>query len=157
MKRSLCMTITIAALIIAFGAAVGIAGEKQHKKCDAPKEQCKKKMAAKFSHKAWLGIEMDATKDGHYKITRVVPESPAAKAGFAKDDLLLSMNGEDYSEKNMKAVKKMWSALEPGAKAKYTVLRSGEKIGLKAKLGSLPVEYQKKYMHEHFEKFHQES
>ena len=157
MKRTLFMTVTIAALMIAFGAAPGFAGEKQHKKCDAPKEQCKKKLAAKFSHKAWLGIEMDTTKDGHYKITKVVSESPAAKAGFAKGDILLSMNGEDYSEKNMKAVKKLWSALEPGAKAKYTVLRSGEKIRFNAKLGSLPVEYQKKYMHEHFEKFHQES
>jgi len=147
----------VVAILIMAMAVPGMAGEKCHKKCDGTPEECKKKMAAKFAQKAWLGIEMDSTEDGHFKITKVVSDSPAAKAGFEKGDVLIAMNGQDYSKDNMKAVKAEWSELEPGSKAKYTVLRKGGKIQLKAKLDTLPIEYQKKYIKEHLAKYHQES
>ena len=154
MKRSLCLVIAV--LIMAM-AVPGMAGEKHHKKCDGTPDDCKKKMAAKFADKAWLGIEMDGTDDGHYKITKVVSDSPAAQAGFEEGDVLLAMNGQDYSKDNMKAVKAAWSELKPGSKAKYTVLRKGGKIDIKAKLGSIPADHQKKYIKEHLAKYHQES
>jgi len=149
MKRSLCIAVVI--LIVAM-AVPGLAGEKHHKKCDGTPEECKKKMAASFAEKAWLGIEMDGTEDGYYKITKVLADSPAAKAGFEKGDVLLAINGQDYSKGNMKAVKMEWSKLKPGSKAKYTVLRKGGKLQIKAKLGNMPAEYQKKYIKEHFAK-----
>ena len=154
MKRSLCIFVVV--LIVAM-AVPGFAGEKHHKKCDGTPDECKKKMAASFADKAWLGIEMDGTDDGHFKITKVLSDSPAAKAGFEKGDVLLAMNGHDYSKDNMKAVKMQWSELKPGSKAKYTVLRKGGKLEIKAKLGKMPAEYQKKYIKEHLAKYHQES
>ena len=154
MKRSLCIVVAI--LIMAM-AVPGMAGEKCDKKCDGTPDECKAKMLQKFAEKPWLGIEMDSKKDGHYTITKVVSDSPAAKAGFEKGDVLLAINGQDYSKDNMKAVKQAWSELKPGSKAKYTVLRKGGKLDLKAKLGTMPMEYQKKYIQEHMEKYHQES
>ena len=148
--RKLCV-VFLAVLVVAMPA---LAGDKA--KCEGNGEDCMKKMSEKLAHKAWLGIEMDGTEDGHFRITKVIKDSPAAHAGFQKGDILLSMNGHDYSKDNMKAVKMQWSEVKPGSKAKYTVLRKGGKLELKAKLGSLPADYQKKYIQEHLTKFHQE-
>lgn len=154
MKRSLCLVVAV--LIMAM-AVPGMAGDKHQKSCDGTPEECKKKLASKLAHKAWLGIEMETTDDGHYRITKVIADSPAAQAGLEQGDILLAMNGEDYSKGNMKAVKTEWSQLEPGSTAKYIVLRKGGKLKVKATLGTLPVEYQKKYIQEHLAKYHQES
>ncbi len=154
MKRSLCCVVAI--LIMAM-AVPGMAGGKHQKKCDSTPCECKTEMLQKFAKKPWLGIEMDGKKDSHYTITKVVSDSPAAQAGFEKGDVLLAINGQDYTKDNMKAVKKAWSELKPGSKAKYTVLRKGGKLELKAKLGTLPIEYQKKYIKEHLAEYHQES
>lgn len=154
MKRSLCVVVAI--LIMAM-AVPGMAGEKCNKKCDGTPEECTKKLTQKFAEKPWLGIEMANKKDGQTTITKVVSDSPAEKAGFEKGDVLLAINGQAYSKDNMKAVKKAWSELKPGSKAKYTVLRKGGKLTLKAQLGTMPIEYQKKYIEEHMAKYHQDS
>lgn len=154
MKRSLCVVVAI--LIMAM-ALPGLAGEKSKKKCDGTPDEYKKKLTQKLAEKPWLGIEMDSKKDGHYTITKVISDSPAEKAGFEKGDVLLAINGQDYSKDNMKAVKKAWSELKPGSKAKYTVLRKSGKLTLKAVLGTMPIEYQKKYIEEHMAKYHQDS
>ena len=154
MKRSLCAVVTF--LIMAM-ALPGMAGEKPQKKCDGTPDECKKKLTKMLAEKPWLGIEMTSTEDGQTKITKVVSDSPAAKAGFEKGDILLAINGQSYSKDNMKAVKKTWSELKPGAKAKYTVLRKGGKLTLKAVLGTMPMEYQNKYIKEHMAKYHQDS
>ena len=150
MKRHLW----IALLLIVAVAAPGLAGGKHHKKCDADPADCVKKMKQKFADKAWLGIEMNTTDDGRYQITAVVPDSPAATAGFVEGDIILSMNGHNYSETDKKAVKVAWSEVEPGSKAVYVVLRKGGKIKLKAKLDHVPEAYQKKWIKEHLAKYH---
>ena len=38
--------------------------------------------------RGWVGLELDQTEDGAYKIELVVDESPAEAAGFAAGDKL---------------------------------------------------------------------
>jgi predicted metalloprotease with PDZ domain len=143
--------------IVVLVAAVALpvfAGEKEHSKCTSPPEECLKKMQQKISNKAWLGIEMDATKDGRWRITRVVPDSPAARAGFAEGDVLLAMNGYEYADTKEGGLKQAWSEVEPGSDATYVVLRQGEKVTLHATLGHVPDEIARQWIAEHMEKAH---
>ena len=144
--------IVIAALVLAV-ALPTFAGEK-HKKCTTDAEECLKNMKAKIANKAWLGIEMDTTKDGYHKITKVVEGSPAEAAGFAAGDVLLAMNGVSYAKDNGKEIKAAWGEVSPGSAAKFIVKRDGEKMKIKAELAHVPNDMAKKWVHEHMEKYH---
>jgi hypothetical protein len=147
MKR--CLPIVVAALVVAV-AFPAFAGEKHHKKCDGDPQECLAKMHAKLSKKAWLGIEMDGTDDGRWKITRVVPDSPAEKAGFEK-------GGEEYTKKNKEGMHKVWSEVSPGSAATYVVLRKGGKLKLKAELDHVPDYLMAQWIGEHMLKSHLEA
>jgi predicted metalloprotease with PDZ domain len=146
MRRSLWILVAALVVIVAFSTW---AGEKKHKPCTLDTQECLQKMYAKLSKKAWLGIEMDATDDGRYKITRVVPKSPAQSAGFEKGDVLLSMNGHDYSAKDKASLEKAWSEVSPGSEATYVVVRKGGKLKLTAELGQVPEELKAQWIGEH--------
>ncbi len=147
--------IVVVALIVSVGMPA-FAGEKENKKCTAPSDECLKKMQAKIANKAWLGIEMDGTDDGHWLITKVVADSPAEKAGFEKGDVLLAMNGTKYTKENKEGVSKAWSEVKPGSEATYVVLRQGGKVKLQAQLAHVPDEMAKKWIAEHMSKAHGE-
>ncbi len=147
--------IIVVALIVSVGMPA-FAGEKAHKKCDGDPDECLKKMQAKIANKAWLGIEMDGNDDGRWQITKVVAGSPAEKAGFQKGDVLMAMNGVEYSKKNKEGVSKVWSEAAPGSEATYVVLRQGGKVKLQAQLAHVPEEMGKKWIAEHMAKSHGE-
>jgi S1-C subfamily serine protease len=59
------------------------------------------------SHRAWLGINA-VERNGRIQVTRVTPESPAAKAGLSPGDVVLSMDGEVLSSL-ARLYKKVWA------------------------------------------------
>lgn len=154
MKRTLWIMVFALVIAVAMPAA---AGEKHHKKCDGNVEDCLAKMQQKIEKKAWLGIEMDTNDDGRYAITRVVPKSPAAKAGFEKGDVLMVMNGVDYNPKEESSIKKAWTDMSPGSTAKFVVLRQGGKVKLKAQLDHVPHDLMAQWIGEHMLKSHLEA
>lgn len=152
MKRA--STVLVVVLMLAVAMPM-FAGEKG-KKCEGSGEDCVKKMKAKYEHKAWLGIEYEATEHGRWAISKVVSDSPAEKAGFEKGDVILAVNGVEYSKENKKAVKAVYSELEPGSTATYVVKRQGGKVKLEATLGSVPKDLQKKWIQAHMTDYHPE-
>ena len=152
MKRASGVLVVVLIMVFALTA---FAGEKG--KCETSGEDCLKKMTYKLQHKAWLGVEYDMTESGRWAITKVVPNSPAAKAGFEKGDVLLALNGEEYSKDNKKALKAVYSKLEPGSKAMYVVKRQGGKVKLEATLGNVPKDLQAKWINEHMAEHHPET
>lgn len=64
------------------------------------------------------------------------PEGPAAKAGFQKQDVILSINGEKVNGRI--SVMDIVTSLRPGSTAEFTVLRDGETITLPVVVGELP-------------------
>lgn len=99
------------------------------------------KVTEKYSQKAWLGVKGEKAwpEKGYYtKITEVVPESPAAQAGFQVGDVILAINGAKLSKDNVKAIKAAKKTLAIGQPAKYLVKRDGEKVKLTATLSKAP-------------------
>ena len=147
MKKLVAVLVLV--LVVALPA---MAGEKG--KCAGNGEDCMKKMSQKMEHKAWLGIEYDTNEQGSWVVEDVYKGSPAQKAGFEQGDVLLAINGVEYSKENKPALKEVFSKLEPGSQATYVVERQGGKVKLAAILGSVPKEVQAKWINEHMKKNH---
>jgi len=150
MKRWLVLLAIMGAVVT---TAPALAGDGH---CDGTPEECLKKMVTKLENKAWLGVELEPGEDGHYRITRVVPDGPAERAGFQAGDVLLAMNGVKWTKDNTEAFKKASHQLHPGSTAEYVVARDGGKVKLTATLGHVPVEVMAQWIGEHMLEDHTE-
>jgi serine protease Do len=69
---------------------------------------------------------MDTEKGRGVEVSSVKENTPAAKAGLQKDDLLLSINGKDL--KDVDDVRNLKSNLKEGDNWKVVFERSGKKM-----------------------------
>lgn len=138
--------LVLAALLL---PASALAGGKNHAERTACGAECVEKLKAKYATKAWLGVEYDKTDSGYYKIKAVHEGSPAEQAGFQAGDIMLAMNGVEYTKANKKAVKAAWSQVSVGSEVDYTVKRQGQKVGLVATLDNVPADLQAQWIAEY--------
>jgi len=143
MKRA---TWIVALVCVAMAMPAAAGGDK--KPCSGDPQDCAKKIQAKSQGMGWMGIEFDVDKKGHFKVTHVVPSSPAEAAGFEAGDVLLAINGAKVSTEDKTALKKMKS-LGPGAEVTYVVKRAGGKAELVATLGAVPDAVVAQWVDEH--------
>lgn len=140
------LVLVMAALLLPVAAMAGGNAHKERTACGA---ECVEKLKAKYANKAWLGVEYAKTDSGYYKIKAVHPGSPAEKAGFQAGDIMLAMNGVEYTKANKQAVKAAWSKVSVGTEVDYTVKRQGEKVGLVATLDNVPADLQAQWIAEY--------
>jgi archaellum component FlaF (FlaF/FlaG flagellin family) len=78
-----------------------------------------------------LGISVQDLETGKgIKVTDVAQDSPAAKAGIQKDDVLTSLNGAEITDVNFMR----WQYYTPGQVLKITLERKGEKRTIEVKI-----------------------
>ncbi|MGD9020609.1 MAG: PDZ domain-containing protein [Lysobacterales bacterium] len=142
------ITTLLMALIVSVPAMAG------DDPCKGSPEDCIAKMKAKYAEKAWLGIEYDKAEEGRWAVKKVYADSPADEAGFEKGDVILSMEGVDYTKANKKAIKEVYAILKPGTEVDYVVKRQGAMVELDATLAHVPEKLQKKWIAEHMKKYH---
>ena len=92
------------AAVLALAVGTLVAGE--HGKCSKSADQCAAMMKERYQTRGWMGVELDQNEDGTLRVTSVVQDSPAEKAGLKADDTVVSVNGaalsKDTFEKAMK-------------------------------------------------------
>jgi S1-C subfamily serine protease len=149
MRRTLKLIAPIAVAALALPALAGGADCADHSAkaavqaasakggCTASKEECAQYMAAARKN-GWLGVEYDKTEAGVLAIKKVLPDSPAAKAGFQVGDVLVAMNGIEINDENKDKLKAVKKNLTPGASATYTIKRGSFSKDLTATLGTMP-------------------
>ena len=141
--RNLTARLAYAAIVVA--AAWGLpalAGESSYKKCPDDTQTCLNKMVARLQGRGWLGIEYEDEKGPSlWKVTRVVPGSPAEAAGFKAGDVLVSVNGIGFARNTdtrcvtCEGTKDIW---KPGRKITYVVRRKANSVKLTPTLAALP-------------------
>lgn len=134
MKRTLSILLLSAMAVVI--AVPAFAGEG---KCTASAQECLDYMANAYANKGWVGLEFDETYKDGMKISKVVAESPAEKAGFEVGDVFFALNGIEYAEENMEAMKAEQKKMVPGSKVLFTVMRGDHKKDLKVKLAEMPA------------------
>jgi len=78
----------------------------------------------KGGRRPWIGVS-SLEEDGRIKVMRVSDDSPAAEAGIAPGDILLSMGGEKL-ENLPDFYRRLWSSGSPGVELKLKVLHGTE-------------------------------
>ena len=137
-------------LAIALAAALALpafAGEKAYMKCKEDTQTCLNHMVSMYKTRGWLGIQMDVSgaeeKPGAWKVTKVIPGSPAEAAGFKADDILVSVNGAkfaDNTEEKMVTYEKTKDSWVPGGRLEYVVSRGGKEVKLTPTLAAMPTD-----------------
>lgn len=145
MKRSLSLLLVIAVVAL---AGTAFAGDR-HAKCTEDTQVCLDRLTAKLKAKGWLGVELDKTESGFYKVSAVTADSPAAAAGFRAGDVLVALNGVTISKDNKEALTKAKKSLGPGKAATYTVKRAGAKQQLAVTLSQMPGEMIAEWIGQH--------
>jgi predicted metalloprotease with PDZ domain len=150
--RSFARFSVVLALAAIFALPV-LAGE-EGKKCEHDAQACLKKMAEMFQDRGWVGIEYDENEEGAMYVTHVVPESPAAAAGFKESDLLVALNGVKFAEASEEQLKETQKAMTVGAKVTYTLLRDGSEVEVHPVLAKLPEDVMAQWIGMHMLKGH---
>jgi predicted metalloprotease with PDZ domain len=137
---------TLAALAC---APFAVAGLEKPKHCTAPVQECLDHMSSVLKNSGWVGIEYDPGPDGGYYISRVVPESPAAKSGLQPGDILTALNGVRLVKENDVALSKVRKEWKPGQSVTYTVKRQGQNRDITLTLAPMPADVLAKWIGDH--------
>jgi S1-C subfamily serine protease len=125
---------------------------KDGKHCTASAAECEKSMAA-MKGQAWSGI-LAEQEDAGLVVVKVVPGSPAEKAGIARGDVLVSFNGIPYAEANHDRIKAARAALKAGSLATYGIERGGSAKSVEVRLATMPDEVYTAMVKEHMAEEH---
>ena len=127
------------ALLLVLLAWAALAGEPG--KCSYATQDCLNAMTAKMKTSGWIGVELDIDEDkGTYRVSSVVPGSPAEGAGIRPGDLLYALEGirlNDTNSEKLAHVKKNW---RPGQTVHYTIRRDGADVPVTLTLAPWPAD-----------------
>ncbi|HEV8201449.1 MAG TPA: PDZ domain-containing protein [Candidatus Polarisedimenticolia bacterium] len=116
-------------------------------KCPYTTQDCLNHMASRLKASGWIGIEYEPAEGGTITVQKVVPGSPAEKAGLQPGDLLFSINGVEIRNENNQALMKI--DRRPGQTLHYVVKRNGVAKPVDIVLGQWPADLLAKYIGEH--------
>lgn len=133
------------------GAADSKSGDskdsKPKQKCPYTTQDCLNHMASRLKASGWIGIEYEPAENGSITVQKVVPGSPAEKAGLQPGDLLFSINGVEIRKENDAALMKI--ERRPGQTIHYVIKRNGATKPIDIVLGQWPADLLAKYIGEH--------
>jgi predicted metalloprotease with PDZ domain len=118
-------------------------------KCPYTTQDCLNHMASRLKASGWIGIEYEPAEDGTITVQKVVPGSPAEKAGLQPADVLFSINGIEIRKGNEEAMVKAKIDRSPGQTLHYVIKRNGVAKPIDIVLGQWPADLLAKYIGEH--------
>lgn len=129
--------------------SAGIRAGDPPKRCTQPVQECLDHMSALLKTSGWVGIEYDDVSEGGFKVTRVVPDSPAEKAGLQPGDLLVALNGVRLAKDNEMALSKARKEWKPGQSVTYSIRRQGQNRDITLTLAPMPADVMARWIGEH--------
>ncbi|MGL4424012.1 MAG: S1C family serine protease [Gemmataceae bacterium] len=87
------------------------------------------------SFRPYMGVNLFRKGDDDLRVDSIVPKSPAEKAGFLRNDLLVKFNSKSIPDSE--TLDAWVGKVTPGTEATVTVERDGKLVELKVKIGRL--------------------
>jgi len=132
----------------AFVAVAALAGDEP--RCTMPLAECIEKISAHMKMTGWVGVELEVDEDaGTYRVTAVIPESPAEKGGIRPGDMLLEVNGTPISNRKGKTLEDARRDWKPGRSVTYTIKRGDVDRRITLTLAPMPADLMAKYIGRH--------
>jgi C-terminal processing protease CtpA/Prc len=153
MMKRIGLGAAMCAAVLALAVGAVVAGE--HGKCTKSAEECAAMMKEKYQARGWMGVEMDHNEDGSVRITSVVPDSPAEKAGLKADDTLVSINGAVLSKDTIEKVMMNGDDWKIGNTLALGVNRGGNASTVKVTLARIPDTILAKMIETHTREYHE--
>jgi predicted metalloprotease with PDZ domain len=122
---------------------------ESHPKCPYTTQECLNSMAHRLKSAGWIGIEYEPKDPAGLRVTKVVPGSPAEKAGLLPGDILFALNGVEMKSENDDALMKARKEWKPGQAVQYTIKRNGASKQVDVVLGEWPADILARYIGEH--------
>lgn len=146
MNRTVCCV-----LVLAVAIPLAAADEER---CKASTQDCLNYLRSHLKDRGWVGVEYD---EENHKVLRVVRGSPAEQAGFRKGDVIVAINGVDFTDDNSEQVTKIqYEQMKPGNRMIYTVTRAGMRKNLDVTLSAVPDDVMAQWVGRHMLEAHSE-
>jgi predicted metalloprotease with PDZ domain len=154
MKKILISTLAMGAVL----STQAVLAEKKHphEKCSQEAEVCLHYMAENIKKKGWIGVEWDQS-GTRPVITKVVPKSPAEKAGIQVGDAIVAFNGISTTEEEEVIYAEVKKVMVPGNKITLTMERSGKSHEIEVELGRVPDQLVAQWVGHHMLEHHAEA
>jgi C-terminal processing protease CtpA/Prc len=123
-------------LSLALLPSAALAGEKLNF-CYDVKDQIREAVAH-MNKMGWVGIEMEHNEDYTLTLKRIVPDSPAERAGLRVGDVLVAREGVLYTKENGEKISRAHKKSRPGDRVTFTVRRGSQELPVTVELGRLP-------------------
>jgi predicted metalloprotease with PDZ domain len=148
MNRKIITTLALLGLCVPQLTLGGEYKKKEKKRCTAEAQVCIHAMVQQFEERGWIGIEMDKG-DGRQVITKVVPDSPAERAGLAAGDAIVAFNGIALAEGEKVIYAEMKKALIPGHRVTLSIDRDGAMRDVEVTLSEVPQQLLAQWIGQH--------
>ena len=148
MNRKIITTFALVGLCVPQLMLAGEYEKKEKKRCTAEAQACIHAMVEQFKSRGWIGIEMDKGK-GRQVITKVVPNSPAERAGLEAGDAIIAFNGIALAEGEKVVYAEMKKSLVPGGDVTLSIDRDGAVRDVQVTLSEVPKELVAQWVGKH--------
>ncbi len=95
----------------------------------------RKERAVRMGQPGYLGVEAAPVRNGHPVVEDVDPDSPAAKAGLRRGDVLVRVNGDDIS--NDEELREAIQSRTPGDRVRVSFKRGGRPMDVVVTLAAV--------------------
>jgi C-terminal processing protease CtpA/Prc len=131
-------------------AMAGTAGAGEGKKCEYSTQECLDYMATKMKGSGWVGVELDHAEDTEaMRVTRIVANSPAERAGIQAGDLLVAINGITLGKANEEKLMQARATFKPGDSVTWTMKRGASDREVAITLAPMPADVLAAYIGQH--------
>jgi len=110
-------------------------------------------MVRRMERRGWLGVVIGRHGPHGPEVERVMPDSPAQKAGLRAGDELVGIDGRRYEERSPELAR-LYDALQPGRVVTYLVRRGDEEFELAIQLLPWPEEVKFQHIGRHMVMHH---
>lgn len=147
MSRRFLVALAVAVVLAGAPAAAG----DSEKKCTMPLSVCLERMSSMLKTTGWVGIEYEdeTITNGGYRVEKVLPGSPAEKAGLRPGDVLYALNGVRLTQSDREALAAARKEWKPGQSVTYTIKREGVDREITLTLAPMPADIMARWIGDH--------
>lgn len=144
MKKTFLIAMAVGLALAVLPAVAGeehdhAEGAQYEKKCGADAQACLNWFADHYKGRGWAGVSLEKSADG-LRVSEVHYGTPAAKAGVKVGDVLVAINGIEYSKENKEKMAGLEKLMVPGQEFTYTVSRNHKNRDISFELDEMPMD-----------------